>query len=401
MPEPRYRGESWQHSLIRADLEVADSARPERARGRARPSRATRRQAGCAAHHWARTNAEHTEPRPAPADARAASHMARPQPRRTEPIRPRPDRKPIAMTSTTDARPLPLGVRRIDPERVACKHCGTPCDPDAPREPMAVSGRADPRLGVVEARAEAWFGLCAACTDLDAHAARTLDAHPYIQHSIGSPTIGRYRVASAFHALAVMGAKPAEAYTADGLLSLLDRLSVPGASASWYRRFAPVWQDEAARDTATAEPWLHVGTELRTEIRRQYLDHLADRMPPRAVPCPTGGCAWCGIGSVIAKRSAKPWTPHKIMPTGLGGHDAQTRNVHLCPGCESATDAPMQTAVLDLIDPGREMRKHVPYEPELRGVRGWAVSGRIRPNTEPWAHLDLDGLLTLLARRDY
>jgi hypothetical protein len=303
--------------------------------------------------------------------------------------------------TTTDTLPLPLGVRRIDPEHVACKSCGSPCDPDAPRERFTVTGRADPRFGVTEASAEAWFGVCSACADLNAHAARTLDAHPLIRNGIGSPSIGRHRIASAFHALAVMGAKPAEAYTHDGLLSLLDRLSVPGAAASWYRRFAPIWQVDAARDTAAAEPWLHVGTELRAEIRRQYLDHLADRMPPRAVPCPTGGCAWCGIGSVSAKRSARPWTPHNNLPTGLGGHDPHTRNVHLCPSCESARDAPMQTAVLDLIDPGREMRKHVPYEPDLRGVRGWAVSGRIRPNAEPWAHLDLDSLRTLLARRVY
>lgn len=61
----------------------------------------------------------------------------------------------------------------------------------------------------------------------------------------------------------------------------------------------------------------------------------------------------------------------------------------------------MQTVVLDLIDPGREMRQHLPYEPDLRGVRGWADSGRKRPNAEPWAHLDLHALRALLARHDY
>jgi hypothetical protein len=31
VPEPRYRGESWQRSLIRADLEAADAERQRRA----------------------------------------------------------------------------------------------------------------------------------------------------------------------------------------------------------------------------------------------------------------------------------------------------------------------------------------------------------------------------------
>jgi hypothetical protein len=306
------------------------------------------------------------------------------------------------MTTTTPAAPLPLGVRRIDAEHVACRACGTPCGPDAPRETLAVAGRVDPRLGVVEARTEATFGLCPACADLDAHAARTLDAHPRIRHMIGSPSIGRYRIASAFHGLAAVGAAPAEMYTHDGLRSLLSRLSVPGAAASWYRRFVPVWQDDAMRDTAAAEPWLHVGTDLRTEIRHQYGDHLADRMPPRAVTCPTGGCAWCGIGSVMAKRTAKPWTPHNIAPAGLGGNGPRALRVHLCPTCESARDAggSMRSAVLDRVDPGREMRRHGPHEPEVQGVRGWALVGGT-PNAEPWAHLDLDGLRAVLAGRDY
>lgn len=304
------------------------------------------------------------------------------------------------MTTTTEARPFPFGVRRLDPARVACRACGTPCRPDAPRVTLAAVGRVDPRRGMVDAHAELVFGLCAACADLDAHAARTLDAHPGIRRMIGSPSIGRHRIASAFHALAVMGAMPAETYTADGLLSLLDRLSAPGASASWSRAFVPIWQDDAARDTAAAEPWLHVGTELRAEIRREYADHLADRMPPRPVACPTGGCAWCGLGSVMAKRSAKPWTPHSIAPAGLGGNGPRRLAVHLCPTCEREhTDGgSMRSAVLAVIDPDRAMRRRVPYEPD---VHGWAVTGRKRPNAEPWTHLDLDGLRAILASGDY
>jgi len=309
----------------------------------------------------------------------------------------------MSTTTKPAARPLPLGVRHLpDAEHIACKDCGTPCGPDAPRTTFTVVGQAD-RLGLREHAAEVTFGQCPACADLDAHAARTLDEHPDIRRMIGSPSIGQHRIVSAFHALAVMGAEPADTYSADGLLSLLDRLSAPGAAASWARRFAPIWEDGASRDTAAAEPWLHVGSDLRAEIRREYGDHLADRMPPRAVACPTVGCAWCGLGSVMAKRSAKPWTPHTMSPLSLGGNGPRPLSVHFCPTCERAhaDGGSMRSAVLDLIDPGRAMRRRRPYEPDVNGVRGWAALGARRPNAEPWAHLDLDGLRALLASGDY
>jgi hypothetical protein len=46
------------------------------------------------------------------------------------------------------------------------------------------------------------------------------------------------------------------------------------------------------------------------------------------------------------------------------------------------------------------MRRRRPYEPEVNGVRGWAVAGG-RPNAAPFAHLDLDGARALLASADY
>lgn len=304
------------------------------------------------------------------------------------------------MTTTTkpDTRPLPLGVRLLpDAEHVACHACGTPCGPDAPRSTYTVTGRADARLGLIEGHGEVTFGTCAACADLDALAARTLAEHPDIRRMIGSPSIGQYRIVSAFHALAVMGAKPAETYTDDGLLSLLGRLAAPGALASWARQFAPIRQDDARRDTAASEPWLHVDSDLRAEIRLQYRDHLADRMPPHRVACPTGGCAWCGVGMVLAKRSAKPWTPYSVRE---GVH---TMTGHLCPVCERIHEdgGSMRSAVLSVIDPDRLLRRRVPGEPDVQGVRGWATAGDGRPNEAPWAHLDLLGLRDILARGDY
>jgi hypothetical protein len=119
-------------------------------------------------------------------------------------------------------------------------------------------------------------------------------------------------------------------------------------------------------------------------------------MPPHRVPCPTGGCAWCGVGTVLAKRSAKPWRPHSVRE---GVHTTG----HLCPTCERirADGGSMRSAVLGVIDPDRLLRRRMPGEPDVQGVRGWATAGDGRPNEAPWAHLDLLGLRDILARGDF
>lgn len=296
-------------------------------------------------------------------------------------------------TTKPDAPALPLGIRRLpDAEHVACKACGTPCGPGAPREAFPVRARAD-RLGLRDIDGMATFGVCPACAALAAHAARALDAHPGVRRMIGSPSIARHRVLSAFYALAVLGVEPSETYTADGLLSLIDRLSVLGVAAAWRSRFAPIWHDGISGDSAAAEPWLHVGLDIRADIRREYGAHLADRMPPRPIACPTRGCAWCGIGTVTAKRTAKPWTPVSL-------HGARG---HLCPTCTGyhAEGEPMGAALLDIADPDRALRRRSPLSPDVRDLRGWAQMADNRPNAEPWGHVDLDGLRSALARGIY
>lgn len=59
----------------------------------------------------------------------------------------------------------------------------------------------------------------------------------------------------------------------------------------------------------------------------------------------------------------------------------------------------MHSAVLGVIDPDRLLRRRMPGEPDVQGVRGWATAGDGRPNEAPWAHLDLLGLRDILARR--
>lgn len=58
----------------------------------------------------------------------------------------------------------------------------------------------------------------------------------------------------------------AETYTHDGLLSLLDRLSVPGTAAPWFRQFAPIWMEGAIPGTAASEPRLHVGAACARRV---------------------------------------------------------------------------------------------------------------------------------------
>lgn len=77
--------------------------------------------------------------------------------------------------------------------------------------------------------------------------------------------------------------------------------------------------------------------------------------------------------------------------------------MHLCPTCERylTNGETMRAALLDAVDSDRAMRRQNPYEPELRGVRGWAVANRAKPNAEPWAHVGLNDLRALLAVGDW
>jgi hypothetical protein len=43
----------------------------------------------------------------------------------------------------------------------------------------------------------------------------------------------------------------------------------------------------------------------------------------------------------------------------------------------------MRSAVLDVIDPGRALRRHLPHEPDVHGVRGWAGAGGKRESAAP------------------
>lgn len=105
----------------------------------------------------------------------------------------------------------------------------------------------------------------------------------------------------------------------------------------------------------------------------------------------------------MAKRSATPWTPRTITPGSLSRNGPRPLSVHPCPACDQARGAGggIRSAEFDRVDPGRALRRHVPYDPDVKGVRGWAVAGGKRPKTALWAHLDLDGLRSLLERRDY
>lgn len=305
------------------------------------------------------------------------------------------------MSTPTSA--LPLGLRHLPGDDwLACHACGTPCAPGAEAVAFDVLGRADAVQGVVATRAQYTFAECERCAEREARAASVLAAHPGIVRAIGGHEVAQHRLVGALCGLAVLEVEPPEHPTAEAVVSLLERLSTAGTLSAFSRLFSPVWREGTTTDTASTEPWLHVSLELRAELRRQYANHRADQLPARPVPCPSGGCAWCGVGTVYAKRTARAWVAHSIAPASLGGNGPALLDRHLCPTCEAirADGGVMLDSLLMAVDPDRAMRSRRPFDPELRGVRGWAVTGR-KPNREPWQHTDRDGLRHLLESGDY
>lgn len=305
------------------------------------------------------------------------------------------------MTATTT---LPIGIAARPEGTAACAHCGMPTPGPTTgfhvfsREVPVGSGGAT-RVDEMPRGTTVDLGLCEACAATGEHAARLLEAHPAVARRIGSPA--RHQVTCALDALRAIGEIPPEETTADALTELLDLASL-GAAARWSARFSPLWRRGSREEHAASEPWLFVGLDTRADIRREYARWLARRLPSRPVASPSGGCLLCGIGEVLARHDT-PWRATTANGTVLGG-GAGSVSGHLCPACQHAQDDAgshmLDAAILTAVDPDRATRRKRPYAPSVNGARAWGVTSR-KPNREPFAHLDLDGLRASLASGDW
>ncbi|PRB04605.1 hypothetical protein CQ047_16580 [Microbacterium sp. MYb72] len=306
------------------------------------------------------------------------------------------------MTTTTT---LPLGIALRPEGTTACAHCGTPATGPTIRfdvfsREVPVGSSQGTRVEEVVNGGTVDLGLCDTCSATGGHAARLLDANPRIARGIGSPA--RHQVTCALNALQVIGAALPEQTTDEALRELLE-LAPLGAAARWSARFSPTLRRGSREEHAASEPWLFVGTDIRTDIRRGYAHWLARRLPPRPAACPSGGCLLCGVGEVMARHGDKPWRETTVNASVLSGVGGSVTG-HLCQPCQAAQDDAgshmLDAAILAVVDPDRAIRRKRPYAPTVNGARGWAVTGR-KPNRKPFGHLNLDGLRTSLLSGDW
>lgn len=315
----------------------------------------------------------------------------------------------MSTTTTTDLHPI--GIASLPEGATACASCGLPVAGRSDSVLRRVLGREieyGPGRGsrVDSADLVLTFARCSPCAERHALAAEVAVLHRPLL-ALGSTSITADRLAFALDALAAVGAlqSPTEAEAAEALYrrsypatrSLLERLSDLGAAVQWASRFSPVWQADALKDTCASEAWLFVPSDTLTDIRRQVGEHLRDRMPPRPIACPSGGCAVCGHASVDARRPSEAWT---AITSGkyAGGH--------LCPADAALLDEEgsisyslLERSVCDVVDPDRMARRKRPHAPDLQGITAWAdertPGSRLGADTR-WSHVNLDALRALL-----
>lgn len=241
------------------------------------------------------------------------------------------------------------------------------------------------------------FGRCPACR------ARHERAERYVaDHEQWAASIGRYlateRVGSALTALAILGRDIADS----DLGLMLPRLWPPAHQLHFASTFA-------ARPAghANPEPWSHVTAGDRDALRRAYAAGLRDRValhePAVPIPCPSGACLMCGVGSI--ERSAIEVSQRGgVAPTVVAvwrqveGPDAG----HCCPDCWRAVDeagaigqtatkravlAYAKTTGLLLRTGGGLGRLRNRVEDEDLRLPMWSESGATKPNLFRFAHL--------------
>ncbi|WP_062304134.1 hypothetical protein [Demequina subtropica] len=241
--------------------------------------------------------------------------------------------------------------------------------------------------------------LCPACTERREVAQRWADDEWTLAQRWGSLPVVVGRVWCALDGIVLAGGKPPESVR-DVLLAA-KHLGDIGNGAQWSLRFSPVLAQGAKPEQGTMRPWGHVAESVRTDARAAYAAMLLARVDqPIMRACPSRGCLYCGVGSVLALRSAEPWTPHMFTLAPIGGGQGRagqaSRAGFLCPTCERAYQDEGQANGMSaltrslLVALGHREGRDGP--PIASGLEAWCVTER-PPSAEPFGWLsNLDRL---------
>lgn len=304
-------------------------------------------------------------------------------------------------------RPAGAAVVPLPESHLACMNCGQAVDMDRDDAPavqrLTMYGReqspeTSPLEQMLSARAHAERDLefvhCADCADLESLAERIVDAHPAVGWAIGARSIAIEHVEMALAALSALGyaqSAPRLTKTDADLRRLLRLLSRAGGSARWAARLVPFsrWNADAA--TCSAGRWSHLeyDPEGAHDLRQAYAQLLRELTEaPTSLPCPSGGCTLCGVGSVegLPTKAENLWI-------ALGDQAG-----HSCPSCWPAIQyagvvgpTAGERALFEFLKVPVNRRT----EFEAAVTRWGSLPGNPAPNDRPWQHL---GDLSQLAR---
>lgn len=256
---------------------------------------------------------------------------------------------------------------------------------------------------------------CNACADRRDRAALIMRNHPAVDREHGN--VGIDRLDAALSVLDVLGRTPriAEtlAATDTGLRELIATFAALGGWCSWSA-------SSARPGICASRRWGHVSDGLWEDAGHAFADLFRRRLEvPKPLAPPTNrgalpACGFCGVGSIIGKESdtLAIWgEPYRMPLTALGGWGGETVIAHVCPQCRRALHSSGNAIGLPAVWLAAIRSRG--YEPRssagvvsLTGVRPWAVLPRsFKPNSTPWAHIDLTALdnelaFTIHVRRD-
>jgi hypothetical protein len=324
---------------------------------------------------------------------------------------------------TTDVQPETTTVD-LPPDALACIDCGVPVTLDAVgAKPIVVTTTKALARTVVDVEVL----RCGACQQVSDVATAAIERMPLLAAKMGTEGAA-HRLSSALLALVLLGRPvPDDLSDRAAVMSLIRHLSIPGASARWVTRLAPVLTvSPTACGTA---PWSHVSEELLSTARSAYAAMLAERVAAKAPPVVLAppnapdpdlarGCLYCGVGAlaVAADEAARAggtesarwiaWQPISILTPSSIGAPASAEPVRgwLCPRCAAVVE---DMAVVGQSSMEKALRAHlaeVGRTDDLRRITGGELSqlaswagfvllqrrrGRPvpRPNREPWGHL--------------
>ncbi|MEI2775470.1 MAG: hypothetical protein V9G19_05745 [Tetrasphaera sp.] len=330
--------------------------------------------------------------------------------------------------STSPTKPTVPLVATLFAGSLACLACGQGVPEDSAVTTLDVTGRVVflPALGVTKVQAveeTVTFRECWPCRDRDDVAHAALVALPGVAARYGHGN-AKHRLRLALDGLAALGHRPPDKLDAAEVSALMRHLTIPGGSARWAARFAPVMAADADPATSALHPWSHLTTEQRAALREGYGALLADRVarvspPPRLAP-PEGdpqACAMCGVGSVevsaaevhchggTVRAREHVWRPVRFNAHVLGGpRTPSAQQGNLCPVCSDETtkagavgaEAMEGSYLRALRSEGRTDEVASIRQGAVPRLIGWAghdlsetSAGRppVPPNEKPWEHI--------------